>query len=183
MNIDKRIEQLVAKLQSEDGTDRQHARNEIVRIGKPAVPYLIQLLSSPQERLRWEACKALGRIADPAAAAPLVDALRDDSMEVRWLAAEDLIALEEEAVVPLLKALQVHFNSIFLLEGAHHVLHALEKRKLLKKKILTVLDSLRYLAPKIEVAVAAAQALESLATRRRGNDQDPITKSQTRASS
>ncbi len=167
LKIDEVMERLTAQLQSEDGTHRQRARNDIIKIGRPAVPFLIQLLSSPSERLRWEACKALGRIVDPASSAPLVEALRDNSMEIRWLAAEDLIALGEDAIVPLLQALEIHFNSVFLLEGAHHVLHAFEKRKLLKKKTLAVLDSLRYLTPKIEVAVAAAQALESLVGRRR----------------
>jgi hypothetical protein len=82
-------------------------------------------------------------------------------MEVRWLAAEGLIALEERALVPLLQALEVDFESPFLRQGAHHVLHALERKKRLNEKTLAVLDTLRFLEPRMEVALAARKALDS----------------------
>jgi HEAT repeat protein len=163
MKTNAEVEKLIKQLQGKNGSERQRARDELVKIGKPAVPLLVDLLSNRKEHMRWEACKALGSINDPAASDPLVDALRDDSMEIRWLAGEALIALEEKAVIPLLRALEEHFDSVFLLEGTHHVLHALERQKLLNKKARIVLDSLRYLEPKISVAVAAREALQSLA--------------------
>ncbi len=159
------IQRLIELLQSKDGVERQHARRALVRKGTSAIPSLIELLSSPKEHLRWEACKALGSIRDPNTAEHLVKALRDDSMEVRWLAAEGLVALGENALVTLLEALEVHFDSVYLLEGAHHALHALERQNLLNQETLMVLDALRYLEPKITVGVAAARALESLTAR------------------
>jgi HEAT repeat protein len=162
MNSKAKIETLVSQLHSKKWVDRQRARIALVKIGKSAAPSLIELLSSRNKRVRWEACKALGSIEEPAAAASLVGALTDESMEVRWLAAEGLIALEEKALVPLLEALEVHFDSPFLLQGAHHVLHALERQKRLDGKTLTVLETLRFLGPRMTVALAARKALDSL---------------------
>jgi len=156
------IEALIIQLQSKRGIDRQRARAALVKIGKPAVPSLVNLLSSSKEHLRWEASKALGSINDSAAAAPLVDALRDESMEVRWLAGEALIMLREKSLIVLLAALEKHFDSLFLCEGAHHILHAFEREKLLNKKTIAVLDAIRFWGPKITVGVTAREALESL---------------------
>jgi len=122
-----------------------------------------ELLSDRKQQLRWEGCKALGNIMDPAAAKVFVNALSDESVEVRWLAAEGLIALEKKALGPLLQILETKFESPFVREGAHHILHALERRKLLTKYTLAVLDSLRYLEPKSSVAWAAHSALDSIA--------------------
>jgi HEAT repeat protein len=162
MNSISKIESLVGQLQSKKWVERQRARIALEKIGRRATPRLIELLSSRNKHLRWEACKALGHIEDPAAAASLVAALTDDSMEVRWLAAEGLIALEDRALIPLLQALEVDFESPFLRQGAHHVLHALERKRRLNEKTLAVLDTIRFLEPKLEVAVAARKALDSL---------------------
>jgi HEAT repeat protein len=162
MKTDDEIQELIAGLRSKTGTRREKARNALVRIGKPATEPLIGLLANKNQHLRWEACKALGSIRDPAAAVPLVDALRDDSIEIRWLAAEALIALGPKALVPLLRALEKQFDSVLLRQGAHHVLHALEKKQGLNRKTLAVLDSLRSLSPESPVAMAAYEALTSL---------------------
>jgi hypothetical protein len=76
-------------------------------------------------------------------------------MEVRWLAAEGLISLEEKGLVALLQALKVDFESPFLRQGSHHVLHALERKRKLNEKTLAVLDTPRFAEPKMEVALAA----------------------------
>lgn len=103
--MNKRIDTLIAELRSQDGVQRKRARNALVKIGKSAVPFLIGLMTNPEDHVRWEACKALVSIKDPAAAVPLVVALGDESSEVRWLAAEALIAIKREAVVPVLQTL------------------------------------------------------------------------------
>jgi HEAT repeat protein len=154
--------ELLGELRGKDGARRERARESLVKVGKPAVSALIGLLSDRNEHVRWEACKALGSIKDPAAAGPLVDALNDRNMEVRWLAAEGLIALGRKSVIPLLRALEAHFDSLFLREGAHHVLHALQREDLLDASTLAVLDTLRSLGPRMTVALAARKALESL---------------------
>lgn len=162
MKTDERIEELIATLRSKDGASRERARKSLVKMGTPAVSPLIGILSDKSEHMRWEACKALGCIKDPAAAGPLVDALSDRSMEVQWLAAEGLIALGRNSVIPLLRALQVNFESLFLRQGAHHVLHALHRQRLLDAGSLAVLETLRRLGPRAAVAQAAQKALASL---------------------
>jgi HEAT repeat protein len=162
MKTDRRIDGLIIELESKDGAQRERARRALVKIGKPAVPPLINLISAPEKQLRWEACKALVSIKDPSAAGPLVNALRDDSMEIRWLAAEALIALGRKALPSLFAALEVHFESVFLREGAHHVLHALERQNLLEKGGFAVLDALRCLEPEVSIAWVARKALDSL---------------------
>jgi hypothetical protein len=156
------VQELATKLRSKEGIQREQARKALVKIGKPAVPAMIELLSEPDQHVRWEACKALGSIKDRTSAVPLVHALSDESTEIRWLAAEGLIALGKESVIPLLEALKEHFDSVLLRQGAHHVLHSLERQKKLKKETLAVLDTLRGLGPEAPIALAAHRALEAL---------------------
>ena len=156
------VQELATKLRSKDGIQREQARKALVKIGKPAVSPMIELLSDPDQHVRWEACKALGSIKDPTSAVPLVHALSDESTEIQWLAAEALIALGNKSVVPLLQALENHFDSVLLRQGAHHVLHNLERQKKLKKETLAVLDTLRGMGPEAPIALAAHRALEAL---------------------
>lgn len=158
--MNKRIDTLIAELRSKDGVQRKRARNALVKIGKSAVPFLIDLITDPEDHVRWEACKTLVSIKDPAAAVPLVVALSDESSEVRWLAAEALIAIKRKAVVPVLQTLEEHFDSSNVRQSAHHVLSVLAKQKLLNQDTLVVLDKLSYLEPNSSVAWAAQKALK-----------------------
>lgn len=167
MNIDEKIETLIVGLESTDGMRRERARKSLVKIGKPAVKPLTGLLTDKSQQLRWEACKALGSLQDPSTAAPLVDALSDDNIEIQWLAAEALIGLGTKALAPLLQALEKQFHSVLLRQGAHHILHALERKHLLNRKTLAVLDSLRSLSPELPIALVAYEALQSLAKPKR----------------
>jgi HEAT repeat protein len=158
----KKIIKLLAGLGGKDGMDRQHARLALVEIGQPSVPFLIEGLTDSNNQVRWEATKALGSINDPAAAPALVNALMDECTEVRWLAAEGLIGLQRAALVPLLQALEKHFDSVWLRHGAHHVLHALKMYQLLDEQTIQVLDALRSYNSIMTVPWAAKAALDSL---------------------
>lgn len=162
MKTNNVVQELATKLRSKEGTQREQARKALIRVGKPAVASILELLSDQDQHVRWEACKVLGSIKDPTSAVPLVNALSDDSIEIRWLAAEGLIALGNKSVVPLLQALERHFDSVLLRQGAHHVLHNLERQKKLKSDTLAVLDALRGLGPESPIALAAHRALQSL---------------------
>ena len=161
MKANDQIENLVEELRSKDGAVRERARTNLVSIGKQTVPYLVGLLSDGKQQVRWEACKALGSIMDPAAATPLTMALSDESDGVRWAAAEALIALQKHALEPLLQILETKFESPYVRERAHHILHALESQDLLNEEAAAVLEALRYTQPKISVAVAAHKALHT----------------------
>ena len=160
--MQKNIEALIKLLSDKDGMKRRDARLDLEAIGKAAVPFLIKTLAAPKECARWEAAKALGSIKDPSSADALVNALRDGSFEIQWLAAEALIALKQNAIVPLLRSLIDHSDSGSLQQGAHHVLHALEREHLLNMPGLQVLEVLRSLDPEFYVMTAAKNALEAL---------------------
>ena len=155
------INSLIANLTSEDGMLRVNARRSLVAIGGSSVPSLIQALANRNKWMRWEAAKALGQIGDPAATQALVIALEDRVFDVRWLAAEGLIAIGREALVPLLHALINHPDSLWLREGAHHVLHDLARGKL-DEVLQPVLAALEDIEPSVEVSFAAEKALDAL---------------------
>lgn len=152
----------IAALGDKDGQVREQNRLKLERIGKTATPFLIKAMKDPSPHVRWEAAKALKSIADPDAAPVLVATLMDESIEVGWLAAEALLSLGRPAVLPLLNALVDHFDSVRLRQGAHHVLHTMERKHQLDSTIQPVLDALRSIEPEVTVPWAAERALEAL---------------------
>lgn len=159
--LGEEIEKYIAELGSEDGLKRQSARHILVHHGIYAVAGLSNALSDQNEHVRWEAAKALGEIEDPGAAPALVKALEDDNISVRWAAMESLIKLKRAAIEPLLRTLTRDFNSVWLREGAHHVLHQLKNQGLLDGPEIKVFNALEGAAPVVEVPWAAEAALEA----------------------
>jgi HEAT repeat protein len=155
------VQPLLERLSSRDGLQRQEARHQLVDMGRPVVPYLIKTLQSPNERMRWEAAKALGEIRDPMAAPALVQALEDDEAAIRWLSATGLIIMGRGALPSLLEALEGHSDSIWMREGAHRVLHALV-RDGVADDMVPVLEALEDLEPSVEVPVTAYNALRKI---------------------
>ncbi len=132
---------LVAKFKSDKGRIRQDAREQLCEIGAPAVPYLIQALSHPEDQVRWEAAKALTQIPDPRAADALVENLKDN-FSIRWLASEALINIGEPALVPLIRGLLASPDAPRLREAAHHVLTGLKRAHPMNPHITAMLDAL-----------------------------------------
>ena len=66
------------------------AVKSVAVLGPPAVPVLLEALSSRLDFIRWEAAAGLGRIGDPSAATGLAKALTDQDPVVRASAAEAL---------------------------------------------------------------------------------------------
>jgi len=157
-----RIPSLVADLASPHPAVRTKSRKALVAIGKPAVPPLIRLLMHRKPHVRWEAAKALCCIADPLAAAALVNALDDRDGDVRWLAAEGLAALGRDGLQPLLAALLQRAQSCSFCEAAHHGCHTLLKRKRLGPILRPVLAALKESEPGVAAPPAAYAALSRL---------------------
>jgi HEAT repeat protein len=156
------ISNLIDRLDDPHGLKRQQARWELVSIGKPAVPALLELLKDQREGVRWEAAKALSQIGDPDAAPKLVEALDDDNFGVRWLAAEGLICTGGRGLIPLLRALERHSDSKWLRDGAHHVIRSLVGEPTLHDTLAPVLRALEGIEPVLEVPPAAEKALCTL---------------------
>jgi len=155
------IETLIAALSSRDDAARVKARHSLVAMGRPAVPLLAEVLKGADGLARWEAAKALGEIGVPEAAPILVEALKDEEFDVRWLAAIGLIGMNIKGLKPLLHALMEQGDSVFLREGAHHVIHDLTKGEL-RKYLSLVLAALENVEPAMSVPQAAFHALELL---------------------
>jgi HEAT repeat protein len=160
--VGDRIKELISMFRSNDGAQRQRARQQLVERGKSIIPYLNEFLSDNNNQVRWEIAKTLEELKSPSAAPAMVRLLTDDVPGIRWLAGEGLINLKEKAIVPLLKGLQVDFQSIFFREGAHHILRELERNGLLNDKMVKTLEALEGIAPAVTVPFAAAEALGSL---------------------
>jgi sporulation protein YlmC with PRC-barrel domain len=161
-DVDEVIQHLIEKLNNDDGLVNQRIREKLVQVGRPAVPALISALSSPSERIRWEATMVLGQIGDPRAAPALVSLLQDESIDVRWTAMDSLIALNQSAVLPLLFALRKNFESTWLRVGAYHILHVLKERGYLPPAVRRVFKALEGIEPVMEVPWAVEYALEEL---------------------
>jgi HEAT repeat protein len=160
--VESDIRMLLHDLQSKDGVVRKHARETLGRLGRQVVPALVQLLSQRNDQMRWEACKTLERVGDPNAGVALAEALMDESMDVRWVAGEALISLEECALEPLLLVLQRHFDSVLLRDAAHHVFYELRRKYIFGDEIESVFDALRGTMPTFRVGINAMLALNHL---------------------
>jgi HEAT repeat protein len=159
---DKAVQGLIEELSSPDGTKRKNARLQLIGVGKLAIPGLIEVLSKGNRNARWEATKVLRVLKDPAVAVPLVEALKDDDIGVRWSAMEGLIYLEEACLEPLLHALTKDFSSVWLREGAHYILRVLNTKVVLDAAIVKVMEALEGPVPAVGVAWAAETAWEAL---------------------
>ena len=162
------VNQLIEQLHSHDWKLREHARWQLVTLRELAVFPLIDALEYPDWHVRWEAAKALHDIADARAAPALVRALRDRRFGVRWLASDALIALREAGLPALLEALIHNGDSIFLRNGAHHVLSDLSRGHVSREiaEILKpVVKALEGVESSMVVPLAARGALDELPKR------------------
>jgi len=154
-----KISPLIHDLKSKDGMVREKAREKLVSIGAPAGSHLAELINQPAAALRWEAVKALGQIADPDATSLFITALCDKDEEVRWLAAEGLIAVGTHAIGPLLQELVKNSKSALLRKGAHHYFGAI--RKLTESsRFNDLMSSLDGDDPELSTPVAAEKLLK-----------------------
>lgn len=159
------IEGLIAKLgKDHGGQERQHAREELIKMGSPAVPYLIEATHDHDAQRRWEAGKALGSVIDSRAAPALVVMLDDRELSNRWVAAHSLSLMGKPAVIAILQALVERGNSVWLREGAHHVLRDMAG-SYLGKTIAPVLQALDNTDAESLVPIAAHEALLKLDVR------------------
>ena len=119
-----------------------------------APPALIEALRQKDWRVRWEAAKALGMIANPVAAPALVRALGDTR------SAEGLIALQGKGLVPLLQVLVQDSDSQLLREGAHHIFHDLMDKGV--DGLAPIMTALEGIEPAVQVPPAAQALLDAL---------------------
>jgi len=158
------IELLINKLRSQDGSTRRQARRELVEIGRAAVGDLAKHIATKKHNFRWEIIKTLEQIADPQSAPYLIRVLEDDGFDIRWLAAEGLIRMGSDAIKPLLEALIHKSDSVFMREGAHHILYALEDDQLgdARSQIRDLMNHLKRVSSVEDVPVLASRILQDM---------------------
>lgn len=102
------IGEIVELLHAEENAGLRNAAVEtLTRIGRDAVPMLLEQAGCPDHDVRKFIVDILGDIADPEAIPTLIRCLEDDDSNVRAAAAENLGKLKTaEAVPALLKAMQ-----------------------------------------------------------------------------
>jgi HEAT repeat protein len=161
-----KIDTLIKQLSDKDGQVREKARLTLVDIGKEATLPLTALLTAKEQQTRWEAAKALGAIADPAAIPALINILEDDIFDVRWLASEALVAIGPDCIKPLLERLSAGSDKLFLREEARHVLKYVLRDNPKANELIAILkpvvDALNGSAASVEVPGVARTALEKL---------------------
>ena len=97
--------ELIAGLADEDKAAREEKQRALVRIGRPAVPELIEALEDGPLRVRTAAAWVLGRIKDPRGAEALAALLEDPSHEIWEAAYHALVKFGRAAEPALLDAL------------------------------------------------------------------------------
>lgn len=150
-------------LSSRDGVQRVRGRQRLVAMGEAAVPVVVAALQKGSRRVRWEAAKTLAQIHSPAAASALVQALDDKDPDVRWLAAEGLVALRRRGLEAVLQGLIDNSGSVWMREGAHHVLRALGERGYgeITAPVVATLEDIAGGSPVIARSREALAALQS----------------------
>ncbi len=158
------IRKLIALIGSRDPNERRTAQERLTGIGKGAVPALILLTASPEAELRREGAALLGDIGDRSAIPALINLLVDEAFEVRWRAAESLIKMRRESIIPLFRALwqSDRFDSVWFLEGIHHILRKLNEEGYLAPPSQQVLAAFDDPVREIAIPAAARKALEAL---------------------
>ncbi len=152
---------LLQALEHRDPIKREHARAALVKVGHEAVIPLLRMLNSRKLHVRWEAAKTLSEIRDPSTATALAETLDHDDHDVRWMAAEALIALGNEGLKQTLVALLSKAESVSVREAAHHVLSHFAKRKS-KAFLKPVLAAYRSYEPAVSLPAAALKAYHAL---------------------
>lgn len=161
---DSEIHELLNALCSDNGMERQRAREALVAKGKDVIGFLMELLAHPKHIYRWEAVKALDEIGHPASMPLFIQALEDDNCDVRWIAAKGLIKHGMLSVGPLLKSLIEKSDSVFVLAGAHHVFFDLNENGILPQDfpVDKLLSALKKLARVESVKPLAYELLNNL---------------------
>jgi HEAT repeat protein len=162
------VQSLIQQLSSADGYTRVQAREALTCIGKPALVELIKTLSIANIQLRWEIIKVLEGISDPNTIPILVAQLKYEHAGVRWAAANALIGMGRESIPALLEALRRDFDSIWLRQSAHHILHVMKDEGRLYDAEETVFEALEGVEPSSAVPWAAERALEALRHKKDG---------------
>lgn len=162
------IKILIDNLSNVDGLVRKSAREILVKLGATVIDYLGQLIEAPKYITRWEAVKSLSEMHNPLVIPWLLDALEDESDDIRWLGAEGLISLGKDAVEPVLKRLIEKYPSIKTREAVKHILKILQDREKFYDTV-NLLHVINHYKDQSEIPTTAKAALDAWRYRKQFN--------------
>lgn len=167
--IEKLFPDLIADIGGKNGLGRQRAELMLTDTGPARIPFLLKALKDENADIRLEVVKALGELRDPTTATALADMLTDEDTGVRWAVTESLIPLGRASLRPVLDKFVTNFDSVWMRESVHHILHVLKDRYLLTREENALFEKLdKKEIPgfetgwNTEAAWAAEKALEAL---------------------
>ncbi|MEK7450294.1 MAG: HEAT repeat domain-containing protein [Planctomycetota bacterium] len=180
-DLPKEITSLIANLTNDNPFTADEAREELLRIGQPAVPFLITALPGGNPELQYLVCEILAELRDHQAVAPLIHILQNEKGEyieaLAAVAARSLGYLADPAAVPsLMESLkssdvELRYESIRTLGILRAKEAAPEIIKALNDNALTVFGRL--------VKCAAIEALGRLQNKEAVKELMPLIKDQT----
>ena len=162
-DIQMRISGLISQVSCGDGGScSEDARTQLLAIGTPAVPAILEAVRVEKGTARLEMAKLLRQMADPGTAPALIELLSDEDFDVRFEAVEGLSSLGYAGLGPLVAAIIRNPGSLKLRGAAHHVLHhvaSLGYYELLKPLMMAIEGPI----PNVEVPAAARKVQNELA--------------------
>ncbi len=162
-DMQARISGLISQVSCADaGTCADEARTQLLAIGSPAVPAILEAVRIEKGAARLEMAKLLRQMAGPATAGALVELLSDEDFDVRFEAIEALSSIGYDGLAPLVAAIMLNPGSLKLRGGAHHVLHhvaSLGYYELLKPLMMALEGPI----PNVEIPAAAREVQNQMA--------------------
>jgi len=158
-----KISELISQVRCGDAQNcSEDARTQLLAIGSPAIPALLEAVRLEKGGTRLEMTRLLRQMADPASATALVELLTDDDFDVRWEAVEGLSAMGYDGLEPLVTAIIQAPGSLKLRNSAHHILHhiAAEGYYTLLKPLMMAIEGA---IPNVEVPATARKLQSELA--------------------
>jgi hypothetical protein len=136
------------------GASSEDVRAQLVVIGTPAVPAILEAVREEKGAPRLEMAKLLSQMADRSMAGVFIGLLSDEDFDVRFEAVEGLSSIGYDALAPLVAAIIRDPGSLKLRGAAHHVLHHVAELgyyELLKPLMMAIEGPI----PNVEVPAAA----------------------------
>ncbi len=116
------VKVILQGLMSEGVHQRRESREELAAMGPAVLPQIFKMLDLDSPQLRWEAAQTLKIMASVEAIPKLLELLADGDDDIRWIAAEGLIGIGRDALIPLLELVIDHNANPEIRDGAHHIL-------------------------------------------------------------
>jgi hypothetical protein len=135
----------------------------LVKLGRAAVPALLEASTSNSTWMRWQSIRALGAIRDRRALPVLVAALSDLDHSVAWMGAKGLVQFGRLSVEPVLQLLMTAEMTAWLVETASYVLNSqVQHDPKLKPYLKPVMERMQDQAFRVGTSNAAQKALAQL---------------------